>query len=265
MTLEDLATAVGGARIVGDAAIAVGAVRDDSRKVTTGDVFVAVRGIRSDGRAFVQTAIERGAAAIVVETEVHGAQVAQVVVPNGAAALGAMIARSLGDPAKRMTLVGVTGTNGKTTTTYLVEAILRAAGHNPGVIGTVSYRWGGQTFDAPYTTPTPQVLHETFAKMLAAGVTHVVMEVSSAALAMERMAGTRFAVAAFSNLTQDHLDVHGSMASYAAAKRRLFSDYLDGTAVMNIDDPAWEEMAASRATLRVSIAQPADITVESNF
>ena len=261
MTLEDLATAVTGARVIGNAAIAVRAVRDDSREVEPGDVFVAVRGIRADGHAFISTAIERGAAAIVVEREMD-AKIPQVIVPNGAAALGAMIARSLGDPARAMTLVGVTGTNGKTTTTYLVEAILRAAGHATGVIGTVSYRWGGQTFDAPYTTPTPRVLHETFAKMKAAGVTHVVMEVSSAALAMERMAGTRFAVAAFSNLTQDHLDVHGSMAGYAAAKRRLFAEYLDGTAVVNVDDPAGEAMANGCAkVLRVSIEGSADVWV----
>ena len=271
MTLEDLASAVRGARVIGDAKVAVGAVRDDSRAVQPGDVFVAVRGMRSDGHAFIETAIARGAAAIVVEREVEAPRVArpeepqartremipQVIVPSGAAALGAMIARSLGDPAKAMTLVGVTGTNGKTTTTYLVEAILRAAGKEPGVIGTVSYRWGGQTFDAPYTTPTPQVLHETFAKMRAAGVTHVVMEVSSAALAMARLAGTTFAVAAFSNLTQDHLDVHGTMASYAAAKRLLFTEHLAGTAVVNVDDPEGEAMAAGCAkVLRVSIEPP---------
>ncbi len=259
MTLADLASAVSGARVIGDATVPVRAVREDSRAIQAGDVFVAVRGIRADGHAFAAAAIERGASAIVVERELD-VKVPQVVVPNGAAALGAMIARSLGDPAKAMTLVGVTGTNGKTTTTYLVEAILRAAGHEPGVIGTVSYRWGGKTYDAPYTTPTPQVLHETFAKMKAAGVTHVVMEVSSAALAMERLAGTRFAVAAFSNLTQDHLDVHGTMAAYAAAKRRLFAEYLDGTAVVNIDDPAGESMATAK-TLRVSITKPADISV----
>ena len=261
MTLEDLASAVRGARVIGDATVEVGAVRDDSRAVERGDVFVAVRGIRSDGHAFVQAAIQRGAAAIVVERELAGVNVPQVVVTSGAAALGAMIARSLGDPAKGMILVGVTGTNGKTTTTYLVEAILRAAGKEPGVIGTVSYRWGGQSVDAPYTTPTPRVLHETFAKMKAAGVTHVVMEVSSAALAMDRLAGTTFAVAAFSNLTQDHLDVHGSMASYAAAKRLLFTDHLAGTAVVNIDDPQGEAMAKGCKTLRVSLHQPADISV----
>src|SRR6185436_9242476 len=195
-----------GAKTVGDREVEVRAVRDDSRKVEKGDLFVAIKGLRSDGHAFVQTAVEKGAAAVVVERELEGIKVPQVVVPSGAKALGPLVARSLGDPAKSLVLVGITGTNGKTTTTYLVEAILEAAGHKPGVIGTVTYRWAGKSKEAPYTTPTPQVLHETFVAMKADGVTHVVMEVSSAALAMDRLAGIQFKVGAFSNLTQDHLD-----------------------------------------------------------
>src|SRR5213078_2429752 len=160
------------------------------------------------------------------------------------------------------TLIGVTGTNGKTTTTHLVESLLVAAGARPGLIGTVEYRWRGRggeprQVDAPYTTPTPQVLHETFAAMRADVTTHVVMEVSS------------FAVGAFSNLTQDHLDVHGSMAEFRAVKRRLFSDHLAGpggagTAVINIDDPEGETMASAAPgrVLRVSAeGRPADIRV----
>jgi murE/murF fusion protein len=247
-----------GARVIGDVGVAVRAVRSDSRAVAPGDVYVAVRGLRADGHAFVTAAIERGAAAVVVE---HPQDVAvpQVIVPDGAVALGILIGRALGDPAKAMTLVGITGTNGKTTTTYLVESILAAAGCRPGVIGTVEYRWRGEageriTKEAPFTTPTPEVLHETFAAMRAAGTTHVVMEVSSAALAMARLAGVTFQVAAFSNLTQDHLDVHGTMAAYRDAKRRLFADHLDGTAVVNIDDPEGEGMAqaAPGRALRVS-------------
>jgi murE/murF fusion protein len=261
MTVRDLIAGLDGARVLGDAAAEVRAVRSDSREVDAGDVFVAVRGLRSDGHAFVEAAIERGAAAVVVEHELErGAKgVVQIVVPSGAVALGVMVGHALGDPAKRLTLIGVTGTNGKTTTTYLVESILVAAGLKPGVIGTVSYRWGGTSFDAPYTTPTPQVLHETFAKMVAAGCTHAVMEVSSAALAMDRLAGIEFQVAAFSNLTQDHLDVHGSMEAYRDAKRLLFTRHLAGTAVVNIDDPAGEAMA-SRG-LRVSSKQPASVHV----
>ena len=261
MTVRDLIAGLDGARVLGDAAAAVRAVRSDSREVQAGDVFVAVRGLRSDGHAFVEAAIERGAAAVVVEHELASIAkgVVQIVVPSGAVALGVMVGHALGDPAKRLTLIGVTGTNGKTTTTYLVESILAAAGYKPGVIGTVSYRWGGTSFEAPYTTPTPQVLHETFAKMVGAGCTHAVMEVSSAALAMDRLAGIHFQVAAFSNLTQDHLDVHGSMEAYREAKRLLFTRHLTGTAVVNIDDPAGEAMSASG--LRVSSKGPAHVHV----
>jgi MurE/MurF fusion protein len=253
MTLRDLLDGLTGVRVIGDAGVAVRAIKSDSREVQAGDVFVAVRGLRSDGHAFVQTALERGAAAIVVETEVADAKVPQAIVPNGAHALGVMVGHALGDPAKAMTLVGVTGTNGKTTTTYLVEAILAAAGHSPAVIGTVELRWAGKRVPASYTTPTPQLLHDALAKMRDAGCTHVVMEVTSIALAAHRVAGMQFQVAAFSNLTQDHLDFHGTMDAYRDAKRMLFREYLapGGTAVVNIDDPEGEAMAAG-ARLTVS-------------
>jgi UDP-N-acetylmuramyl-tripeptide synthetase len=260
MTLGDLIAGLAGARVIGSRDAQVGAVREDSRQIEPGDVFVAVKGIRHDGHAFIPVAVERGAAAVVVEHEVDVA-IPQVVVPSGAVALGVLVARSLGDPAKAMTLVGVTGTNGKTTTTYLIEAILTAAGAKVGVVGTVAYRWPGGSLEAPFTTPTARILHEAFAKMRDAGCTHVVMEVTSSALAMDRVAGLSFAVAGFSNLTQDHLDVHGTMEAYRDAKRRLFRDHLSGTSVVNIDDPEGAGMAVG-TTLRVSTqGKPADIAV----
>lgn len=267
MTLRQLIDGLEGARLIGDGDVEVRAVRADSRAVEPGDVFVAVKGLRSDGHAFVAAVADRGAAALVVEHEVDS-KLPQIVVRSTAKALGFLVARSLGNPADAMTLVGITGTNGKTTTSYLVESILAAAGHTVGVIGTVSYRWGGKQIDAPYTTPTPQVLHETFAAMKAAGCTHVVMEVSSIALAMHRIAGVQFAVGAFSNLTQDHLDVHGTMEAYRDAKKLLFSDHLrGGTAVINVDDSYGEDMAGAvdprhTATSRVSVeGRIADIRV----
>ena len=265
MTLRDLIDGLTGARLVGDASVEVARVVSDSRAVARGDVFVAVKGMRSDGHAFVPAVIAQGAAAIVVETEQPGVTIPQVIVPSGAIALGVLVGKALGDPAKALTLVGITGTNGKTTTTYLVESILAAAGHTVGVIGTVTYRWGSTSFDAPYTTPTPQVLHETFARMRTDGVTHVVMEVSSIAISMDRIAGVDFTVAAFSNLTQDHLDVHGSMEAYRDAKRGLFTDHLHGgTAVINVDDPEGPRMAAAAPgrVLRVSATgNPAELRV----
>jgi len=262
MTLRELLEAVSDAKFVGDESlrdVAIKNVTDDSRKIEAGDVFVAVKGLRSDGHTFVPAAIEKGAVAVVVEQPIDGLRIPQLVVPSAAVALGPLVARSLGDPAKSMTLVGITGTNGKTTTTYIVESILAAAGHKVGVVSTVEVRWPGHREEASYTTPTPNLLHGAFAAMRDAGCTHVVMEVTSSALSMHRVSGIDFAVGAFSNLTQDHLDVHGSMEAYRDAKRLLFKKHLKGgTAVVNIDDPEGEGMAAAAdprhtATMRVSV------------
>jgi murE/murF fusion protein len=256
MKLAELIQDLPGARVVGQAEAALAAeitaVREDSRAVQPGDLFVAVRGRRSDGHAFAPQAAARGAAALVVEHEVPVA-VPQVLVADAAEALGALSARVAGRPSDRMVLVGITGTNGKTTTTYLVESILAAAGARPGVIGTVNYRYGGRSFPAPYTTPPAGELQRVFGEMVAADTSHAVMEVSSAALAMGRLGGVRFQVASFSNLTQDHLDVHATMAEYQEAKQLLFSRYLaaDGIAVVNADDPAAATMAAASRGARV--------------
>src|SRR5207248_5127431 len=156
---------------------------------------------------------------------------------SSTAALAQIAANRWGRPADAMTMVGVTGTNGKTTTTFLVEALARAAGGVPGVLGTVTYRWRDVTRKAPFTTPTPLVLHATLAEMRAAGVTHVAMEASSHALALGRLDGVRFTVGAFTNLTQDHLDFHETMEAYAEAKAKLFRSHLtsDGTGVITMD------------------------------
>jgi murE/murF fusion protein len=255
MKLAELIVDLPGARVVaGEEALAaeIRAVRDDSRAVQPGDIFVAVPGRRSDGHDFAEQAAGRGAAALVVEHEV-AASAPQIVVASAAEALGILSARIAGRPADRMTLIGITGTNGKTTTTYLVESILAAAGTRPGVIGTVSYRYGGRSWPAPYTTPPAGELQRVFSEMIAASTSHVVMEVSSAALAMGRLGGVVFQVAAFTNLTQDHLDVHASMAEYQRAKELLFSRYLvpGGAAVINVDDPAGAAMAAAAPGARV--------------
>jgi murE/murF fusion protein len=255
--LSDLADRVPGARLVGDGDVSVAAIRADSRAVEAGDLYVAVRGLRADGHEFVDAAVDAGAAAVAVERPRDDLSVPQLVVGDGARALGYLAAASAGDPAAGLVLVGVTGTNGKTTTSFLIESILAAAGRSPGVIGTVSYRYGGETHEAPYTTPTPELLHRMFGEIAGSGAAAAVLEVSSIALSMQRLAGVRFEVAAFSNLTQDHLDIHGDMAGYREAKEILFADNLadDGVAVINVDDPAAPAMieaAGDHRVLRVS-------------
>jgi MurE/MurF fusion protein len=252
MKIGDLVRELSGARLVGDGAVEVRQVRDDSRQVEPGDLFVAVRGLRTDGHAHADTAVERGAAALVVERELEVA-IPQIVVADTSRALGPLVAASLGKPAERLVLCGITGTNGKTTTTYLMEAILAAAGRSPGVMGTVSYRFAGRSKPAPYTTPTAPVLHRVFAEMADAGCTDGVLEVSSAALSMDRLAGVQFRVGAFTNLTQDHLEVHETMEAYQAAKERLFRDHLapDGIAVVNLDDPTAPAMIAAAGDRRI--------------
>src|SRR5439155_1115836 len=170
-------------------------------------------------------------------------------------------------PSAALTLVGVTGTNGKTTTTYLLEAIWRAAGWRPGVVGTISYRFDGASQPAPLTTPDPIALQALLAEMRAAGTTHVALEVSSHALAQERVSGCRFDAAVFTNLPRDHLDFHGDLEHYGAAKARLFLDELpasgkrDPVAVVNVDDPAGARLAARVRTRCVRVGRGAGADV----
>jgi UDP-N-acetylmuramoyl-L-alanyl-D-glutamate--2,6-diaminopimelate ligase len=233
----------------------------DSRQAGPGDLFVAVRGLSVDGHAYVAAALAKGAAAAVVEDPAAlPGDAAGAVVADSRVAL-ALCASALWDhPTRSLRLAGVTGTNGKTTTTYLVEAICQKAGLEPGLIGTVGYRFAGRSLPAPHTTPDPVALQALFAEMRAAGVTHCVMEVSSHALEQRRVEGCHFEVAAFTNLTQDHLDYHGSMDSYYAAKKRLFTELLPagGTAVVNLDDPRGPDLRAAckGRVLTFSLANP---------
>jgi UDP-N-acetylmuramyl-tripeptide synthetase len=262
VTLADLLRGVEVIVTNGPTDVTVGAVRDDSRKVSPGDVFVAVSGLTVDGHAYLADAEKRGAKVAVVEREGLAFAGTLVQVKSTAAALAVLAAHRFGDPGERLRLVGVTGTNGKTTTTYLVESMLLAGGRTPGVIGTVTYRHQGPhgrvERPAPFTTPGPLELQETLAGMLADGCTDVVMETSSHALAQGRLAGLQFAVAAFTNLTQDHLDFHKTMEAYFEAKALLYSDRLavDGVGVALIDDPSGArilERAVGRKTLRCTI------------
>jgi murE/murF fusion protein len=257
MELSTLANALTGAKLLGQGNPTVEQITSDSREIGDGCLFVAVKGMRSDGHDFIDAAVKAGAVAVVVEEQVE-TSVPQVITDNTAAALGILTATLAGNPGATMRLVGITGTNGKTTTSYLVESILRAAGETTGVIGTVSYRIGDEVKDAPYTTPTPDVLHGVFGDMRAARCSAAVLEVSSAALSMSRLAGVDFEVGVFTNFTQDHLEVHGTMEEYREAKARLFRRHLaeGGTAVVNVDDAEGDfmaEAAAGHRILRVSV------------
>jgi murE/murF fusion protein len=211
----------------------VAAVVMDSRQVVPGCLFVALPGEKVDGRTFIPEAVRQGCAAVVVEDAVglDDPALPLVVVDDAHAAVAELAAAWHGYPAKQMQLIGITGTNGKTTSSWLIESMLLAAGCRPGIIGTVNYRYHGENGlhiiqDAPLTTPDPITLQRLLRTMVEAGVTHVVMEVSSHALQQDRLGRTMFDVALFTNLSRDHLDYHRSMEAYFNAKKRLFSRYL---------------------------------------
>ncbi len=205
----------------------------------TGPLFAAMPGEHVDGHAFIKNAIERGASCVLAERPSEGITVPQIIVGDARAALSRISDVFYGEPSGKFIMAGVTGTNGKTTTTYLLESILREAGFNPGVIGTVNCRYNGKTIPSTHTTPEAPGLHRIFREMADAGVTHCVMEVSSHALAQKRVNDCRFKVGVFTNLTHEHLDYHRTMEEYFAAKSILFKLLKDsgGFSVVNIDDP----------------------------
>lgn len=228
----------------GDGDAEITSVTADSRLVVPGALFVAVPGFKTDGAKFIDAAVRKGAAAIVSELSGVIAPVA-VQVDDARAALALISANFYNRPADKLSIIGVTGTSGKTTTTKMIESILDASGQPVGLIGTIEYRAGEERLTADRTTPDAAVLQQWFAKMVGAGVRHAVMEVSSHALALKRTHGIRFAAAVFTNLSQDHLDFHKDFEDYFAAKRILF-DQIDRsrkTAVVNIDDQYGRRLA----------------------
>ena len=213
----------------------------DSRRIQPGFCFVAMKGESTDGNRFIDAALQKGAVAVVSDSpaEAPRANVAWAQVPHGRRALARLSANFYKRPAERLVLTGITGTNGKTTTSFLVESILRAAGRKNALVGTVEYHLGAKVLPAPHTTPESLELNRMFAEAVRDGVTEVVMEVSSHALAQQRVYGIPFDVAVFTNLTRDHLDYHKDFDQYFAAKRILFEG--SGTeaprvAVTNLDD-----------------------------
>ena len=220
----------------------------DSRKASPGAVFVAVRGYHSDGHQFIPQAVRQGAVAVVAEEKASVEAFSEVLVirvPDSRKALARLAARFYEHPSRRLALAGITGTNGKTTTSYLVRSIVEAAGHTAGLIGTIEYRIGDTVYAAPNTTPESLDLQKMLAEMAGRGAKYCVMEVSSHALALGRTDGCEFRTAAFTNLTQDHLDFHGTMEAYFQAKLLLFAGLApDSVAVVNRDDPRADDIIA---------------------
>ena len=257
-SLGDLVRELGpaGPRMIGDPTVRVGDVRQDSRRVVPGDLFAARSGKKSDGAQFVRDAVSRGAAAILIEA---GAPLPEVGVPvievRDVRLAIALAAEALhAHPSRAVRVVGITGTNGKTTTSYLAAHAINAAGGRAGRLGTLGFAFEDDVVDSSLTTPEADEVSRYIARVRDHGGTHLVMEATSHALCQCRVEALTFAVAVFTNLTQDHLDFHGSMDAYAAAKLRLFTDFDPPQSVVNVDDPFGARIAreAHGRVLRVS-------------
>ncbi len=247
--LRDLLLRLEEAEIRGPLDVPIRDIAYDSRLVRENSLFVALKGMRADGHDFAGEALRRGASALVLEREVERLDippsVALIRVGDSRLALAIISDRFFGHPSGEIKLIGVTGTNGKTTTTHLLEAILQEAGRMTGLIGTIAYRLSGRELKAERTTPEPPDLQRMLRQMVEAGSGYCVLEVSSHALSLRRVDGCEFEGAIFTNLSQDHLDFHGSLESYLEAKRRLFEDFPLSWAVLNIDDEAGGRLAKS--------------------
>lgn len=240
----------------GNAATDITSLTCDSRRVGPGSLFFALPGVTANGHDYIQAAVAAGASAVLLEdpSKAPSSGIPWVKVADGRGAMAQMAALFYGNPTSSLPLVGITGTNGKTTTTYLIEAILTAAGVPSAVLGTISYRFGNKRIEASHTTPESLELQTIFRSLADAGAKAFVMEVSSHALEQKRVDGCQFDVGIFSNLTRDHLDYHNTMEGYLSAKLRLFSELLRPTpekpskkAVVNLDDTYGAAIAAQAA------------------
>ena len=242
MILGNLIAGLDAKRVIGDDSIKVSSLAYDSRQIQPGGLFFCVRGEKVDGHELAPRAVEEGAAALVVERELTELAIPQVVVGDSRAAMAPLAARFWGDPTAKLRVVGVTGTNGKTTTAFLVKEILEAASYPCGLLGTVKQVVGGVQKEVVRTTPEAIELQATFRQMLEGGDQACAMEVSSHAMTLHRADAIHFEVAIFTNLTQDHLDFHGTMEEYFLAKRKLF-EAGPKAAIVNVDDPYGQRLA----------------------
>ncbi len=232
----------------------------DSSKVKPGFLFFCLVGRENDGHTFAADALSRGAAAIVVERRL-ALDCVQIEVDDTRAAMARAAAAFYGNPSKRLKIIGITGTNGKTTTTYIIKSIIEASGHSCGLIGTNAVEYGDSKIPATLTTPDPIDLQHTLSDMAAAGVEYVVMEVSAHALALKKVDGIVYEVAAFSNFSRDHLDFFGDMKSYAQAKKSFFTPEHARTAVINVDDELGREIISETKlhTVTYGVDNPSDV------
>jgi UDP-N-acetylmuramoyl-L-alanyl-D-glutamate--2,6-diaminopimelate ligase len=274
MQLKILARAIAPRRVIGGLDREVESIAYDSRRVQRNSLFVALRGEKSDGHNFIDQTIEKGAGVIVAEREISSPRATCLVVENTRLALADLAAAFFGNPSRKLKMAAVTGTNGKTTTTFLLKHICERAGLPCGLIGTVRYEIGERLLPAVRTTPEALDVQELLAQILNAGCRAAVMEVSSHALAQERTRGIEWDVAIFTNLTQDHLDFHGTMENYFEAKAKLFESLISqarkkrAIAVINIDDrygqKLVERFGGKISTITYGMSQRADFRA-SNY
>ncbi|MBR1580805.1 MAG: UDP-N-acetylmuramoyl-L-alanyl-D-glutamate--2,6-diaminopimelate ligase [Selenomonadaceae bacterium] len=259
-TLEELALLIPNAKIVGNGSVKLTTIEHDSRKCIVGSLFVCFEGAHVDGHSFIDQAVGRGAVAIMTtRTDVSAPDgISILIVPDMLSSLAVIVPYFYDYPSKRMRVIGITGTNGKTTTTYMIRSVLSNAGLKVGLIGTIQILIGEEMFPIHNTTPNVIDLQHIFVSMVERNVDVVVMEVSSHALAENRVSGVEFDTAVFTNLTQDHLDYHGTMEAYRAAKAKLFEavsrkgDKAGKTAVINLDDEAAEFMLEHATCNRIT-------------
>jgi UDP-N-acetylmuramoyl-L-alanyl-D-glutamate--2,6-diaminopimelate ligase len=262
-TLAEFADSCGELLIArhGLAALPISGVTADSRQIQPGMLFVAIQGAQQDGRDYIASALRRGAAAVALSGDTLP-DCPALHVSNDYHAYGRLAQFAAGDPAADLELIGITGTNGKTTTAFLLQHLLQAAGQPTALLSTVRYDTGAHIRVAERTTPTPSEFQSLLCEARDAGCRYVVLEVSSHALHQRRPGNVRFAAAAFTNLSGDHLDYHGDMESYFAAKRLLFTDYLDGPAIINTTDPWGNRLACELRNPIIPVAESANFTAQ---
>jgi UDP-N-acetylmuramoyl-L-alanyl-D-glutamate--2,6-diaminopimelate ligase len=270
MELRKLLEGVEIRKITGETLKEIKGIAYHSKQIGKGFLFAAIRGMEVDGHQFIEEAVERGAEAVVLEEDREVSNRTMIFVPNSRQALAKISLNFYGDPSSRVRLIGITGTNGKTTTTYLLESIFKKAGCTVGVIGTINYRFGEKITPAPNTTPESLDLQRILGEILREGTSHVIMEVSSHGLDLDRVFGCQFDGAVFTNFTSEHLDYHKTLEQYFESKKKLFSDYLMKSrkkrrfAVTNHDDPRGEEMVKGidLPTIRYGLNPSCDITAD---